>query len=115
MNISDNISDSLRYPLNSWIKILILGIILIIPIVNFIVIGYYLRIIKASIAGIDEAPDFDDIGELFVDGIKITVVSIIYMLAPIISDIYRISFLPIHHSWNNISPIVRVDLGCCIS
>ena len=94
MNISDNISESLRYPLNSWVKILILGIILIIPIVNFIVIGYYLRIIKASIAGIEEAPDFDDIGELFIDGIKITVVSIVYMLVPIILILIGLVFFP---------------------
>jgi hypothetical protein len=46
--------------------------------------GYYLRIIKSTIAGIDEVPDFDDLGELFIDGIKIIVVGIVYMIVPII-------------------------------
>lgn len=84
MNIIDNITDSLKYPLGDWVKILILTIISIIPIVNFISGGYYLRIIKSTLAGIDEVPEFDDIGELFIDGIKIIVVGIVYMIVPII-------------------------------
>jgi hypothetical protein len=84
MDIGENISDSIRYPLNDWVKILILTVISLIPIVNIMSAGYYLRIIKSTIAGIDEVPDFDDLGELFIDGIKIIVVGIVYMIVPII-------------------------------
>lgn len=84
MNIVDNITSSLKYPLNDWVKILILTVISIIPIVNFMSGGYYLRIIKSTLAGIDDVPEFDNLGELFIDGIKIIIVGIVYMIVPII-------------------------------
>jgi Protein of unknown function (DUF4013) len=87
MDISDIISDSIKYPSSNWGKVLILGIImiasiLIVPI--FLFYGYIFRIIKATLAGIDELPDFDEIGEMFVDGIKVFVVAIIYAIPVII-------------------------------
>ena len=90
MNIIENISDSLKYPIKNWVKMIILGIILIIPIVNFIGLGYYLRIIKSTLAGLDELPNFEYVGELFIDGIKILIVSIIYAIVPLI--FYALSF-----------------------
>ncbi|MFZ0442919.1 MAG: DUF4013 domain-containing protein, partial [Methanobacterium sp.] len=84
MNINENIRDSLQYPVKDWIKMIILGIILIIPIVNFIGLGYFLRIIKSNLAGLDELPDFKGVGELFIDGIKILIVCIIYAIVPLI-------------------------------
>ena len=93
MNIVDNITESLKYPLNDWTKILILTVISIIPIVNFMTMGYYIRIIKSTFAGIDEVPDFDELGELFIDGIKVLIVSIVYMIVPLI--IYFVALLPL--------------------
>ena len=90
MNIKGNISDSLKYPIKNWIKIIILGIILIIPIVNLIGLGYYLRILKSTIMGLDELPDFKSVGELFIDGIKLLIVGIIYTIVPLI--FYALSF-----------------------
>ena len=90
MNINRNIIDSLQYPIKDWIKIILLGIILIIPIVNFIGLGYYLRIIKSTLAGLDELPDFERVGELFIDGIKLLIVCIIYAIVPLI--FYALSF-----------------------
>jgi len=84
MNIGENISDSLQYPIKDWVKLLILGIIMIIPIVDFIGLGYYLRIIQSTLAGLDEIPDFDNVGELFIDGIKLLIVGIIYAIVPAI-------------------------------
>ena len=83
MNISDIISDSLKYPSSNWGKVLILGVIciasiLIVPI--FLVYGYVFRIIKATLAGMDELPEFDEIGEMFIDGLKILVVGIVYAI-----------------------------------
>jgi Protein of unknown function (DUF4013) len=90
MDISDIISDSIKYPSSNWGKVLILGIImiasiLIVPI--FLFYGYIFRIIKATLAGIDELPDFDEIGEMFVDGIKVFVVAIIYAIPVVIISI----------------------------
>ena len=84
MDIGENISNSIRYPLTDWVKIIILAVISIIPIVNFMSYGYYLRIIKSTLAGIDEVPEFDDLGELFIDGLKVIVAGIVYMIVPII-------------------------------
>jgi ABC-type transport system involved in multi-copper enzyme maturation permease subunit len=83
MNISDILSDSIKYPSSDWGKVLILGIIgiasiLIVPI--FLLMGYIFRIIKATLAGLDELPEFDEIGEMFVDGLKIFVVAIVYAI-----------------------------------
>ena len=90
MSINGNISDSLQYPIKNWVKLIILGIILIIPIVNLIGLGYYLRIIKSTLAGLDELPDFERVGELFINGIKILIVCIIYAIVPLI--FYALSF-----------------------
>lgn len=84
MNIKGNITDSLQYPFNDWVKIIILGIIIIIPIVNFIGLGYYLRIIKSTLVGLDELPDLGHVGELFIDGLKIVIVYLIYAIVPLI-------------------------------
>jgi len=83
MNVSDILYDSIRYPSSEWGKILILGVIfiaciLIVPI--FLVYGYLFRIIKATLAGLNELPEFDEIGDMFVDGLKIFVVSIVYAI-----------------------------------
>jgi Protein of unknown function (DUF4013) len=83
MDIGDIISDSIKYPSSNWGKVLILGVImiasiLIVPI--FLAYGYVFRIIKATLAGLDELPEFDEIGEMFVDGLKIFVVAIVYAI-----------------------------------
>jgi len=83
MNISDIISDSIKYPSSNWGKVLILGVIciasiLVVPI--FLVYGYVFRIIKATLAGMDELPEFDEIGDMFIDGLKILVVGIVYAI-----------------------------------
>jgi len=87
MDIGEIISDSISYPSQDWKKVIILGIltiisILIIPV--FLVMGYFFRILKSSIAGFDELPDFDEWGEMFIDGLKIFVVQFVYLLIPLI-------------------------------
>ncbi|MDD3753405.1 MAG: DUF4013 domain-containing protein [Methanobacterium sp.] len=80
MEIGEIISDSVKYPTSDWTKIIILAVILIIPIVNFIGIGYVIRIMKGTLAGLDDLPDFDEVGELFIDGLKLLVVGIVYAI-----------------------------------
>lgn len=84
MNFKEILSDSIKYPSKGWGKVVVLGIILAIPIVNIIGIGYFLRVMKATIAGFDDLPDFDDAWNMFVDGLKLLVVSIIYFIPIII-------------------------------
>ncbi len=88
MEIGEIISNSISFPSRDWPKILILGIfllasfIIIIPIL--IVMGYCFRILKSSIAGFNELPDFDMLGEMFIDGLKVFIVTLVYLLIPII-------------------------------
>ncbi|BDZ69712.1 DUF4013 domain-containing protein [Methanobacterium petrolearium] len=80
MEIGEIISDSVKYPSSDWTKIIILAVILLIPIVNFIGLGYILRIIKATLAGLNELPDFDEVGDMFIDGLKVLIVGIVYAI-----------------------------------
>ncbi|MBC7318731.1 DUF4013 domain-containing protein [Candidatus Bipolaricaulota bacterium] len=87
MDIGEIISDSVKYPISDWKKLLTLGILfllsfLLIPV--FLAIGYAFRALKATIAGFDELPEFDEWGEMFIDGVKVFVVTIAYMIIPLI-------------------------------
>ncbi|SCM58357.1 Conserved protein {ECO:0000313/EMBL:AAB85681,1} [Methanothermobacter wolfeii] len=87
MDIGEIVNDAIRYPSSDWKKVIILGLLflisfLIIPI--FLATGYGFRALKASIAGFDELPEFDEWGEMFVDGLKVFVVQIVYMIVPMI-------------------------------
>ncbi len=85
MNIGEILSDAVKYPSSDWKKILTLGIFIILSFVIigiFFALGYFLRILKSTIAGIDELPAFDDWGDMFVDGLKVLVIYIIYMFIP---------------------------------
>ena len=87
MEIGEIISDAVKYPSSDWKKVIILGILFILSFVIigiFFVLGYFLRILKSTIAGMDELPEFDDWGDMFVDGLKVLVVYFIYLLIPLI-------------------------------
>ncbi|MGB4362572.1 MAG: DUF4013 domain-containing protein [Methanothermobacter tenebrarum] len=87
MKVGEIVGEALDYPGTNLKKVVTLGAlilisILIIPI--FLVAGYWLRVLKATIAGFDELPDFDEWGEMFIDGLKVFVVGIVYMIIPLI-------------------------------
>lgn len=93
MDIGDVVSDSLRYPSTDLKKVVILGILflisfLIVPI--FLAFGYMFRALKASLAGVEELPDFEEWGLMLIDGIKLFIVQLIYMLPAIIIGILSI-------------------------
>ncbi len=101
MEIGEIINDALRYPTSNWTKVFILGVIfvasfLIIPI--FLAIGYLFRVIKATFAGIDELPDFDNLGEMFVDGLKVFVVGVVYAIPLIIISAIISAIFGIHYN-----------------
>lgn len=106
MDIGEIISDSLSYPSQDWKKVLIFGILflisfLIIP--AFLVMGYFFRVLKGSIAGFDELPDFDEWGEMFIDGLKIFVVQFVYFLIPAIVILIGV--------WASIASMSVTDAG----
>lgn len=113
MDIGDVISDSMKYPSTDWKKVIILGLLfmfsfLIVPL--FLLYGYVFRVIKASLAGVEDLPDFEEWGEMLVDGIKLFLVYIIYMLPAIIIGIYSVfAFIMALHSFGNLNPATTID------
>jgi hypothetical protein len=72
-----------------WIsKVLIGGILGIIPIVNFVVYGYFLDVIR-NVAGGQELPlpSWDDFGGKFMKGLMVFLASLIYALPIIVLSI----------------------------
>ncbi len=85
MNLGDTVLDALKFPFfnvsrSFGLFLLFVGIILIIPII--MAYGYILRIIKYTINGSNDLPPFDEWNEMFTDGLKYLVVTIIYLIIP---------------------------------
>jgi hypothetical protein len=101
MDIGDVVGDAIRYPSHDWKKVIIFIIIVIISmligragiilgiiglIISFLAYGYVLRVVKASIAGSNELPEFDEWSEMFVEGIKLFLVNLFYSIPAIIAS-----------------------------
>jgi uncharacterized membrane protein len=81
MGISDNLSDSFSYAIDGLVGKWGKWIILIIGSIIFpILAGYSLRVLK----GVTPAPDADGILGMFIDGIKMYIIGIVYMIIPCI-------------------------------
>ncbi|MGA8856742.1 MAG: DUF4013 domain-containing protein [Candidatus Bathyarchaeia archaeon] len=86
MNLSENLSNSFEFAkklLSDGGRLIILIVLDIIPIVNWIVIGYAARVLRES-PSTETPPKLEKYGEMFVDGAKVTFASLIYMLVPTI-------------------------------
>jgi len=82
-----DIGQELRSPMldEDWLKkVIIGGILSMIPIVNFVVYGYVLRRFKMAMMGEAQLPEWEGWGEMFVLGLKYIVVSIVYMIIPLL-------------------------------
>lgn len=84
----ESIEVILRYPTrrDDWVKTVLIGgalsllSFLVIPAV--LVSGYVLAVIRTNAEGGDSPPAFEGWGELFVDGLKVWVVGIVYAIVP---------------------------------
>jgi len=65
-----------------WVtKVLIGGLLTLIPIVNLVVIGYALRVTKNVADGLEQPlPNWDDLGDYFVKGFMATLGSLVWAL-----------------------------------
>ena len=88
--ILDIFKDALEYSAQDWKTLVILGVIalfsfLLLPV--FLITGYNYRVINTAVNGVingrDPLPGFDDLVDMFVDGVKLVVVQIAYMIIPI--------------------------------
>lgn len=80
--IGENLESSFIYAVNNTVRSLgkwtVLFLLTLIPIVNFIALGVYLRTIR------NEEPDFSDAGRSFVEGTFCFLACLIYYIVPII-------------------------------
>ncbi len=86
MNVKEIISDAIRYTSSDWKKVLIEGVLLILNITVILAFGtgYTLKVMKSTLAGYDELPEFDDWGGMLIDGFKIYIVEVAYLIIPFI-------------------------------
>ncbi|MBR5504640.1 MAG: DUF4013 domain-containing protein [Methanobrevibacter sp.] len=89
--ILDIYKDSLEYSAKDLKTLLILGVtyffsFLFLPL--FLLYGYSYRVTKISVHGMingnDPLPEFDNVIDMFVDGIKVILVYLVYLLIPFI-------------------------------
>ncbi len=85
VNLTEILSNSFRYPFSNPKRALILAILtffssLIIPAI--LANGYMLRIMKYSFEGSEELPPFNEWLNMFVDGLKVIIVNIVYTFIP---------------------------------
>jgi hypothetical protein len=84
MGIGENLGESFEYTkealVGKWVRWILLVIIGIIPIVNFILSGYTIRVLR----GIKPAPELEDYVQLFIDGLLYMIISIVWMIPAII-------------------------------
>lgn len=82
------LEDGLSYPVRGdWIGRIaiggILGFLSIFVLPYFVIMGYIVDVLRETVAGNDEPPEFDDWGDLFVDGLKATAIGFVYSIVPI--------------------------------
>jgi len=81
--------DTVKYPLTNddYPKTLLIGSLLVVGTVFilpiFILVGFFARAISNAIDG-EPAPQFSAYGELFVDGLKLTAISVVYLLGLVV-------------------------------
>ena len=89
--ILDIYKDAFEYSAKDWKALIVLGVMclfsfLIIP--AFLIAGYGYRVENTAVHGIingnDPLPEFDDIFEMFIEGVKVFRVRIAYLLVPMI-------------------------------
>ncbi|MBE6500424.1 MAG: DUF4013 domain-containing protein [Methanobrevibacter thaueri] len=89
--ILDIYKDAIEYSAKDWKKLVILGVIclfsfLLLPL--FLITGYNYRVINTAVHGIingkDELPEFDNLFDMFIDGVKIVIVQVIYLIIPLL-------------------------------
>jgi len=86
MDLGNNFSDSFEYAKKLFSdagRLIILIVLGIIPIVDWIVVGYEARVLRES-PGTGTPPKLEGYGALLVDGAKVFFATLIYMIIPLI-------------------------------
>ncbi|WP_050032312.1 DUF4013 domain-containing protein [Halorubrum halophilum] len=83
------LEDGLSYPVRGdWIGRIIIGGILglfsVLLLPAFVIVGYLVRVLERTIGGEDVPPEFDEWGDLLMKGVIGTIITIAYMVIPVI-------------------------------
>lgn len=117
--ILDIYKDALEYSAKDWKTLVILGVIclfsfLLIP--AFLITGYNYRVINTAVHGVingrDPMPDFENLVDMFVDGVKVVIVQLVYLLIPII--VFMI-FALIASQLSGMASSALMVIGCIIT
>ena len=117
--ILDIYKDAFEYSAQDWKTLLILGVIclfsvLLLPI--FLITGYNYRVINNAVHGVingrDPLPKFDEIVNMFVDGIKVAIVQIAYVIVPAI--IFLIFMFGASYA-GDVAAVALMIIGCLIT
>ena len=117
--ILDIYKDALEYSAKDWKTLVILGVIclfsfLLLP--AFLITGYNYRVINTAVHGIingrDPLPQFDDLIDMFVDGVKVVIVQILYLIVPVIIFIV---FAIVAGQLTGIASTALMLIGCLIT
>jgi hypothetical protein len=108
LKLDVNLTDSIDYTKMLFAdlgRLLILVILDIIPIVNFVVLGYLGNVMKET-RDSEQLPPLDNYFELWIQGLKIFVASIVFMIIPLILAIPFIFLVAL--SWISIPFLATV-------
>ena len=86
LDLGQNINQSIEYAkklFSDMGRLVILIILDIIPIINLIVVGYMVRVIRET-PSVDSPPKLENYDNMWIDGLKIAIASLIYMIIPVI-------------------------------
>ena len=117
--ILDIYKDALEYSAKDWKILVILGVVclfsfLLLP--AFLIVGYNYRVINTAVRGIingrDPLPEFDDLIEMFIDGVKVVIIQIAYLLVPFI--IFMI-FAAVAGAISGVASSAIMLIGCLIT
>lgn len=75
-----NFTRAIKRPFTDLTKLIIGAVLSIIPIVNFLTLGYQLKCAKSAMNGDYKLPEWTEWGDLFMKGLKAVVIGIVYMV-----------------------------------
>jgi hypothetical protein len=84
MNLGENLNNSFNYAkklLGDGGRLIILIVLNLIPLVNWLFVGYAARVLREAPAS-EAPPKLEKYGDLFTDGAKVAIASLIYMIVP---------------------------------
>ena len=117
--ILDIYKDALEYSAKDWKTLVILGVMclfsfLLLPV--FLITGYNYRVINTAVHGIingrDPLPDFEDLIDMFVDGVKVVIIQFAYVIVPVL--VFLI-FAIIASAVEGVASTAIMIIGCLIT